>query len=273
MNKEQFEQFREYFNRFEKSFEVVFNKNWDRSDKYAKFESQYKDIKVDKVKLNVGGFEYCTSVKTLKNSNESFFRELLASNNINEEIHIDRPGNHFNYILKYLRGEHLNLYLMDEHLKLKLAEEAKFYGLLSLAEDLEFTENTKTVNTHIHSLTKVKAPENFVCRGTSLFTDVSDCQNVTKETRKYIYTCLTCIGKGKNGDINYCVSCSKKTDTSFKTSIHPHELTLHKSGGWGCDGRHGKDGCLSNNQTSGILRFRCSPCDYDHCEYCLTNYH
>ena len=142
-----------------------------------------------------------------------------------------------------------------------------------MVDDLEFSELTIKVVTHIHTLTKVKRDENFVCRGTRLFKDSSTCQNVTKEVSRYVYECLTCKGKNKNGDIKYCLPCSQKPDTVFKVTVHAHDLTLHNGGGWGCDGRKSKDGCLSNNQTSGILRFRCGPCDYDNCEYCLVNYH
>jgi len=142
-----------------------------------------------------------------------------------------------------------------------------------LVDELEFTEAELKVVTHIHKLTKVKNEGEFVCRGTKLFKDSSSCQNVTKETSRYMYECTTCKGKNKNGDIKYCVVCAQRDDKTFKVTLHEHDLTLYSGRRWGCDGSHGKDGCKSNDQTSGILRYRCVPCDYDNCEYCLAHYH
>ncbi len=81
------------------------------------------------------------------------------------------------------------------------------------------------------------------------------------------------VKKNNTGEIKYCIVCAMRDDKSFISSIYAHDLTVHKSGGWGCNGTYGKDKCLSNNKTSGILRLRYVPCDYDQCKYCLVNYH
>jgi len=89
-----------------------------------------------------------------------------------------------------------------------------------------------------------------------------------------MYECTNNQCKGKN--IRYCVVCANKKDESFKVRTHNHELLLtNRATSWTCNGTRDKDGCKCNNKTSGtgVLRFRCQGCDYDHCEYCLCYYH
>lgn len=93
-----------------------------------------------------------------------------------------------------------------------------------------------------------------------------------------MYECSICNKANKNQkkgeiEIKYCISCALRSDTKFKVTGHEHEVTkTDRSTGWGCDGRKNTNNCLSNNSTSGILRFRCDACDYDNCEYCLAHY-
>lgn len=133
-----------------------------------------------------------------------------------------------------------------------------------------FDEKVK-VPTHIHELQKVKLTSKYECRGRNLF-KISNCINKDPNYKEiYIFECQKC--KGLKYEIKYCMNCVKRSDKVYPCKGHSHDLTLtEKNTGWGCDGRKLKDGCFSNNKTSGILRFRCNGCDFDLCEYCLVHY-
>ena len=158
----------------------------------------------------------------------------------------------------------------------KVLEEAKFYGLWELIDELVPTQLKVTALTHIHCLNLVPVEENYVCRGLSLFSnpvDISNCYNTTNEVTRWMFECKTC--KEKNITIRYCLTCANKQEKNFKNQNHAHELIIDKikSDDWNCYGKFGKDGCKSDNKTLGILRFKCSQCEYNYCEYCLEHYH
>jgi len=272
MNKEEFQGFRERFNRFENGFNELVKDQNKKNIKWDQLTKQYTRMKLEEkqeIKLDIGGTKYTTTRETLGSRESKYFADLLA-NTSNNEIYIDRPGTNFDYILSYLRGGKFNCSIVDNpQLKFALTEEARFYGLWELLDDLLCSEKDLTSPSHIHKLTRVDIQKDFVCRGHSLFTDSSTCYNFTGDKTNFMYECKTC----KTGNIKYCVACSHRDDKTFTNPNHAHELTIHTpSGTWQCDGRNLKDGCKSNNKTTGILRFRCAQCEYNMCEYCLTHY-
>ena len=133
MNKEEFQSFRERFNRFENGFNELVkdqNKKNEKWDKYSKQYTQLKDTEKSLIKLNVGGFKFTTTKSTLLSLSCKFFEELLSSSSQNEEIFIDRPGKIFEHILNTLRGKKLNNNILSvPHMKYSLIIEAKFYGV------------------------------------------------------------------------------------------------------------------------------------------------
>jgi len=133
MNKEEFQNFRERFNRFENGFNELVkdqNKKNEKWDKYSKQYTQLKDTEKSLIKLNVGGFKFTTTKSTLLSLSCKFFEELLSSSSPNEEIFIDRPGKNFEHILNTLRGKKLNNNILnDPHMKYSIIIVARFYGV------------------------------------------------------------------------------------------------------------------------------------------------
>ena len=112
------------------------------------------------IKLDVGGVKFTTTKSTLLSKNSQFFNSLLDCTE--PVIYIDRPGKYFDYILNYLRGNPFNVSNSDDkRMKTALAEEARFYGLWDLVDELLVTETEITVVTHIHKLTRVPIEPNF----------------------------------------------------------------------------------------------------------------
>jgi len=135
MNTEEFSNFRERFNRFENGFNELVKDQNKKNLKYENYAKQFavmKDIEKSLIKLNIGGHKFSITKTLLLGKPSKFFNDLLSSNSINDEIFIDRPGKHFDYILSYLRGTDIikTFLILDNHIvKSNLLEEAKFYGV------------------------------------------------------------------------------------------------------------------------------------------------
>lgn len=94
------------------------------------------------VELNVGGIEYITTEKTLKNEPNSLFIQILESDNslkIRDKIFIDRDGQLFRYVLDYLRNKTLVLpESFNEKRRLKCeAEYFKLKNMVNFIDELD----------------------------------------------------------------------------------------------------------------------------------------
>ncbi|RKO93828.1 BTB/POZ protein, partial [Blyttiomyces helicus] len=92
-----------------------------------------------KVKLNVGGYHFETSVDTLRSAGDSFFTCLFDGKWIanpdesDGSIFIDRDGRNFHHILNHLRDGSKAILPADAETLKNIANEADFFGLLDLA--------------------------------------------------------------------------------------------------------------------------------------------
>ena len=94
--------------------------------------------------LNVGGTRYTTTLSTLLSEQDSYFSCLLGgdwSDTAQAEVFIDRDGDLFKHILRFLRaspeGKARVPQVLSTFERLELAEEARFYQLHRLAQLLE----------------------------------------------------------------------------------------------------------------------------------------
>jgi hypothetical protein len=95
-----------------------------------------KNYNVDRVLLDIGGFQFSTSVHTLSSVPNTYFSKLFSngfpSQMLNDEgrIFLDRDGRFFRYILNCLRDpQDFNLKLRGKQELDSLRKEAQFYGL------------------------------------------------------------------------------------------------------------------------------------------------
>jgi hypothetical protein len=75
-------------------------------------------------------------------------------------------------------------------------------------------------------------------------------------------------------DFDYCEKCYL-TRTGHKLCLKGHPLVplgTSRDNGWGCNGRNTAEGCLRDNKTKGVSRFRCQDCDFDLCDRCYKRH-
>eukprot|EP01114_Cavostelium_apophysatum_P013813 TRINITY_DN3434_c0_g1_i1.p1 TRINITY_DN3434_c0_g1~~TRINITY_DN3434_c0_g1_i1.p1 ORF type:complete len:326 (+),score=52.32 TRINITY_DN3434_c0_g1_i1:40-1017(+) len=92
----------------------------------------------DKVKFNVGGTHFTTTVSTLELAEPSFFTSIVSKrHNLKPEedgsIFIDRNPTYFSYILDYLRTGKL-LIPKKDHIREAVLIEAEFYNLEGIVQ-------------------------------------------------------------------------------------------------------------------------------------------
>lgn len=93
------------------------------------------------VKLNIGGFKYCTTETTLAKYPETYFTSLLSgrvptTKDEEDAYFIDRDGQFFAPILTWLRTGDLSI--PNTMTKDDVLREAKFYIIQPLVEELLF---------------------------------------------------------------------------------------------------------------------------------------
>lgn len=92
------------------------------------------------VDLNVGGYMYSTTWKTIKSETDNFLVDIIKSNSnskdTNKRIFIDRDGKLFRFILEYLRN---NSIILPDNFKEKasLRREAKYFRLTNMINLLD----------------------------------------------------------------------------------------------------------------------------------------
>ena len=97
------------------------------------------------IKLNVGGQYFTTSLQTLTKDKGSMLHAMFSGRFDTKPAEdgtyfIDRDGTHFRYILNYLRTGRL-LFPKDELIREELLEEAEFYQIRGILEELRHPPN------------------------------------------------------------------------------------------------------------------------------------
>ena len=97
------------------------------------------------IKLNVGGQYFTTSLQTLIKDKGSMLHAMFSGRFDTKPVEdgtyfIDRDGTHFRYILNYLRTGRL-LFPKDELIREELLEEAEFYQIHGILEELRHPPN------------------------------------------------------------------------------------------------------------------------------------
>ncbi len=119
-------------------------------DRETKFEEELKQmenihkIQESKIKLDIGGHNYTTSINTLRRDSESMLAAMFSGRHeLKKEsdgsYFIDRDGTYFRYILNFLRDGYIDAgTLPTDNVTLKeLLREAKYYQLTALVTFLE----------------------------------------------------------------------------------------------------------------------------------------
>ena len=125
-----------------------------------------------KVKLNVGGRYFETTMETLTKHSEgiaSYFKTLfsrqwqLEKDPKDESIFIDRSGDFFHYILQYLRTGQLIIDVNDVTLRRNLTIEAEFYKINNLVSLLKMNnpppQNPNTEQRQLYPNSRILTPE------------------------------------------------------------------------------------------------------------------
>jgi hypothetical protein len=105
------------------------------------------------VKLSVGGRHFFTARATLINGKSKFLRNMFLggpfqpTSEADGFIFIDRDGTFFAKILEYLRTGQCRLCTLSESDLLDLEQEAQFYGVQDLVEDIIRTRKKKKTET------------------------------------------------------------------------------------------------------------------------------
>ena len=97
------------------------------------------------MRLSVGGYEFTTTVTTLRNEPDpSLFNAMFSGRHDlkpdkDGRYFIDRDGRHFHDILNYLRDRTFNYHAEnpDYQYLIELRAEAEYYGLVGLIEQIE----------------------------------------------------------------------------------------------------------------------------------------
>ena len=97
------------------------------------------------IQLNVGGWKFATTLTSLRAEKGSVLEKMFSENftlsrDSDGAVFIDRSGEHFNYILDYLRGNIVGIddILFDENIRTKLIKEAEYYQLEGMKNILAF---------------------------------------------------------------------------------------------------------------------------------------
>jgi hypothetical protein len=105
-------------------------------------------FQTSRIKLNIGGESFTTSVETLKSEKDTMLAAMFSGRfelvpDDSGSFFIDRDGTHFRHILNYLRGC-LNVDSITDQVRSELLTEATFYQLRGLIALLDpTTSNTR----------------------------------------------------------------------------------------------------------------------------------
>ena len=113
-----------------------------REGKWSRMESNLSYIQNtqgDRIRINIGGTVFSTSVNTLMTIKDSFLTRLVESGKIDikEEIFIDRSPKVFPYILDYYRFKQIDYKKISKSDSIRLREDAEYYGISDILKYLD----------------------------------------------------------------------------------------------------------------------------------------
>ena len=94
------------------------------------------DFQKQKIKLDIGGHRFSTTLSTLTSVPNTFFTTMLSGDytmhpdDDDGSFFLDRDGRHFHYILNYLRSPETFELPRDPALVKELLKEAEFYKIV-----------------------------------------------------------------------------------------------------------------------------------------------
>jgi hypothetical protein len=110
----------------------------------------------DIIKLNVGGFKYETTLNTITSDSDSMLANMFSGRHLMKPdsegyYFIDRDGDIFKYVVKYLRDKRLNLDTIDTSIVKNIRDEAGYFQINGLVEvcDQNILYKSKTLNINI----------------------------------------------------------------------------------------------------------------------------
>ena len=139
----------EAIDHMKKAYEIMNQQAVDLHKEKETFESVAKKLEhvhfASTIKLNVGGQHFTTSLQTLTKDTGSMLHAMFSGRFDTKPAEdgsyfIDRDGTHFRYILNYLRTGRL-LLPKDELIREELLEEAEFYQIHGILEELRHPPN------------------------------------------------------------------------------------------------------------------------------------
>eukprot|EP01006_Ploeotia_vitrea_P047157 TRINITY_DN67099_c2_g2_i2.p1 TRINITY_DN67099_c2_g2~~TRINITY_DN67099_c2_g2_i2.p1 ORF type:complete len:315 (+),score=48.71 TRINITY_DN67099_c2_g2_i2:83-1027(+) len=137
----QFQQMSDALQKQQQVFQQLSNKHppmkeSETTDNPAK---QQNNSNNGKIRLDVGGTKFTTTVTTLTSAPDSYFAAMLNFNDQQtEEFFIDRDPSLFNIILNFLRNDQvMDCIPLSKHQQLALDHEATYYGLTALSSQIQ----------------------------------------------------------------------------------------------------------------------------------------
>jgi hypothetical protein len=117
---------------------------------HHKFAAELRLQAGSRVKLDVGGVHFTTSVTTLMTEPDSMLAAMFSGRHQLEKdddgrVFIDRDGELFKYVLQFLRDSELDVSQLPTGIKQRLKREAAFYCLPKLEEKLGFDADAKAL--------------------------------------------------------------------------------------------------------------------------------
>ena len=124
-------------------------KEKDKLQKEIQLMSEMNKICATRIKLDIGGHVYATSVLTLTKDPQSMLATMFSGrHSVKKEedgsYFIDRDGTHFRYILNYLRDGGFKEGLLPGDILMELQTEAEYYQLSGLVALLTRDGSTTT---------------------------------------------------------------------------------------------------------------------------------
>ena len=129
--------------------EKKLQKEKDQLQKEIHCMSELNKICETRIKLDIGGHIYATSVLTLTKDPQSMLATMFSGkHSVKKEedgsYFIDRDGTHFRYILNYLRDGGFKEGLLPGDILMELQTEAEYYQLSGLVALLRRDDSTTT---------------------------------------------------------------------------------------------------------------------------------
>ncbi len=126
-----------------------------------------------RVQFNVGGKLYSTSF--LNVTKESSILQMVCVLNPDQPIFIDRDSEHFDLIMEYFRGNKLPVTFTSKTKRDSLLEEAEFYEIKGLIEQINKTEDKSTQKKLQEATSATKStPSSLLSEGFNLMTQFEE---------------------------------------------------------------------------------------------------